>query len=205
VQVRRALLVLTAAVLTAGCGIPTPAAPPSAKEVLAKPQQSNLTDAHFAVTGKITNNGVTVQLVGDGALVYKPKPAGRFKFTTTVGGQTLTIEELSLDGTNYGLTPASTKWVATKSATGGIDPNAFSGASDQKYIGEETLPQGKAWHASAKDRDGNAFDAYIRESDGYPIKYVETQTGGQNITLSFDKYNTGEVIKAPPADQIQQG
>jgi len=202
VQPRRILLVLAVAVLTAGCGVPTPAPPPSAKEVLAKPQQSNLTDAHFAVTGKITNNGVTVQLVGDGALVYKPKPAGRFKFTTTVGGQTLTIEEISLDGTNYGLTPASSKWVSTKSASG-IDPNAFSGASDQKYVGEETLPQGKAWHASAKDKDGNAFDAYIRESDGYPIKYVETQTGGQNITLTFDHYNTGETITAPPADQTQ--
>jgi hypothetical protein len=204
VQPRRALLVVAVAVLTAGCGVPTPAAPPSAKEVLAKPQQSNLTDAHFAVTGKITNNGVTVQLVGDGALIYKPKPAGRFKFTTTVGGQTLTIEEISLDGTNYGLTPASSKWVSTKSPSG-IDPNAFSGASDQKYVGEETLPQGKAWHASAKDKDGNAFDAYIRESDGYPIKYVETQTGGQNITLTFDHYNTGETIMAPPADQTQPG
>jgi hypothetical protein len=203
VQPRRALLVVAVAVLTVGCGVPTPAPPPSAKEVLAKPQQSNLTDAHFAVTGKITNNGVTVQLIGDGALVYKPKPAGRFKFTTTVGGQPLTIEEISVDGTNYGLTPASTKWQAQKSATGGIDPDAFSGASEQKYIGEETLPQGKVWHASAKDRDGNAFDAYIRESDGYPIKYVETQTGGQNITLTFDRYNTGETITAPPADQIQ--
>jgi hypothetical protein len=204
VQTRRAVLVVAVAVLTAGCGVPTPAAPPSAKEILAEPQQSNLTNAHFAVTGKIANNGVTVELVGDGALVYKPKPAGRFKFTTTVGGQTLTIEEISLDGTNYGLTPASPKWVATKSASG-IDPNAFSGASDQKYIGEETLPQGKAWHASAKDKDGNAFDAYIRESDGYPIKYIETQTGGQNITLTFDHYNTGETIKAPPPDQIQTG
>ena len=203
-QPRRVLLVVALAVLTAGCGVPTPPPPPSAKEVLAKPQQSNLTDAHFAVTGKITNNGVTVQLVGDGALVYKPKPAGRFKFTTTVGGQTLTIEEISLDGMNYGLTPASAKWVSTKSASG-IDPNAFSGASDQTYVGEEALPQGKAWHASAKDRDGNAFDAYIRESDGYPIKYVETQTGGQNITLTFDHYNTGETIKAPPADQTQSG
>ena len=203
-QPRRALLVIAVAVLTVGCGVPTPAPPPSAKEVLAKPQQSNLTDAHFAVTGKITNNGVTVQLVGDGALVYKPKPAGRFKFTTTVGGQTLTIEEISLDGTNYGLTPASSLWVSTKSASG-IDPSAFSGASDQKFVGEETLSQGKAWHASAKDKDGNAFDAYIRESDGYPIKYVETQTGGQNITLTFDHYNTGETIKPPPADQIQPG
>jgi hypothetical protein len=190
--------------VTAGCGVPTPAAPPSAKEVLAKPQQSNLKDAHFNVTGKVTDNGATVELVGDGALVYKPKLAGRFKFTTNVGGQTVAILEISVDGTNYGMTPASPKWVATKS-TSGIDPNAFAGASDEKYVGEENLAQGKAWHATAKDKDGNAFDAYIREKDGYPITYVETQAGGQNITLTFDKYNTGETIAAPPADQVQQG
>ena len=201
---RRALLLLTAVALTAACGVPTPAAPPSAKEVLAKPQQSNLKDAHFKVTGRITDNGATVELDGDGALVYKPKPQGRFKFQTTLGGQTVTLEEISLDGMNYGRTPASPKWVATRSNVG-IDPNAFAGASDQKYVGEENLPQGKAWHATAKDREGNAFDAYIRQSDGYPIKYVETQSGGQNITLTFDKYNTGETITAPPADQIQPG
>ncbi|TMF83743.1 MAG: hypothetical protein E6I07_12745 [Chloroflexi bacterium] len=198
------MLAMTAGLLAASCGIPTPAAAPSAKEVLAKPQQSNLKDAHFKVTGKITDNGVTVELIGDGALVYKPKPQGRFKFQTTVGGETITIEEISLDGTNYGLTPGNPKWVATKS-TSGIDPTAFRGASDQKYVGEENLPQGKAWHATAKDRDGNAFDAYIRESDGYPIKYVETQSGGQNITLTFDRYNAGETITAPSPDQIQQG
>ena len=71
-QLRRAVMLVAAAVLVAGCGIPTPAAPPSAKEVLAKPQQSNLTDAHFAVTGKITNNGVTVELVGDGKVFQIP-------------------------------------------------------------------------------------------------------------------------------------
>lgn len=195
---------MLAGVVLAGCGVPTLGPPPSAKQVLAKPQQSNLKDAHFNVTGKISDNGVTLKLVGDGALVYKPKPEGRFKFQTTVGGQVVTIEEISLDGTNYGLTPSSPKWVTSKSTTG-IDPTAFAGASNQKYVGEENLPQGKAWHASAKDKDGNAFEAYIRESDGYPIKYVETQTGGQNITLTFDRYNAGETITAPPADQIQTG
>jgi outer membrane lipoprotein-sorting protein len=200
---RRSVLLLVVAAMVAACGVPTPAAP-TAKDVLAKPQQSNIKDAHFSVTGKISDNGATVEIVGEGALVYKPKRAGRFKFTTNVGGQAVAILEISVDGTNYGMTPASPKWVATKSDSG-IDPSAFSGATDQKYIGEENLPQGKAWHASAKDKDGNAFDAYIRESDGYPIKYVETQGGGQNITLTFDQYNTGETITAPPADQIQQG
>lgn len=195
-------MAVVAGALLSSCGVPTLGAP-TAKEVLGKPQQSSLRDAHFQVTGKITDNGVTLQLVGDGALVYKPKLAGRFKFQTNVGGQTVVIEEISVDGVNYGLSPASAKWSATSSATG-IDPSAFSGATDQKYLGEETLPQGKAWHASAKDKDGNAFDAYIRESDGYPIKYVETQTGGQNITLTFDRYNSGETVAPPPADQIEQ-
>lgn len=172
--------------------------------MLAKPQQSNLKDAHFNVTGKLDENGVTLSIAGDGALIYKPKLAGRFKFQTAVGGQTVTIEEISVDGTNYGMGPGATKWTEAKSASG-IDPSAFAGVSAQKYIGEENLPQGKAWHASAKDKDGNDFDAYIRESDGYPIKYVETQSGGQNITLTFERYNTGETITAPPADQIQQG
>ena len=172
--------------------------------MLAKPQQSNLKDAHFTVSGKLDENGVTLSLDGDGAFIYKPKLAGRFKFQTEVGGQSVTVAEISIDGMNYGLGPGSAKWLATKSAAG-IDPSAFAGASAEKYIGEENLPQGKAWHASAKDKQGYDFDAYIRESDGYPIKYVETQSGGQNITLTFDRYNGGETITAPPADQIQQG
>jgi hypothetical protein len=194
--------VLLAGAALASCGVAT-ASTPTAQQVLAKPQQSNLKSAHFKVSGKVDNNGTTLQLAGDGALIYKPKLAGRFKFQTSVGGQTVVIEEISVGGTNYGLTPGSTKWLATPS-TSGIDPSAFAGASSQKYIGEETLPQGKAWHASAKDKDGNAFDAYIRESDGYPIKYVETQSGGQNITLTFDRYNGGDTVTAPPADQVQQ-
>jgi hypothetical protein len=200
-MVRRLLVILLAGAGVASCGVPT-LSTPTAKEVLAKPQQSGLKDAHFKVTGTIADNGVTLNLVGDGALVYKPKLAGRFKFQTDVGGQTVTVQEISVNGFNYGLPPGATKWTATKSESG-IDPSAFSGASDQKYIGEENMSQGKVWHAQAKDKDGNAFDAYIRESDGYPIKYVETQTGGQNITLSFDKYNTGETVAAPPADQIE--
>ena len=190
--------------MTAACGVPTPAAPPTAKEVLAKPQQSNLKDAHFNLTGNIAYEAGTGTVFGDGALVYKPAAEGRIKFQATLGGQTVTIEEISIGGTNYGLTPGSSKWLATQSPSG-IDPTAFAGASEQKYVGEENLPQGKAWHVKAKDKDGNAFDAYIRESDGYPIRYVETQGAGQNVTLTFDTYNTGLTITAPPADQIQQG
>lgn len=188
-----------------GCGYPTTVVP-TAQEVLAKPQQSNLKDAHFNVSGKLSNNGTTVKVSGDGELTYKPKPGGRFKFITTVAGQTVSFEQISVDGTDYGLqTPGATKWVSKADPTGGIGPSVFAGASAQKYIGEETLPQGKAWHATAKDSSGNPFDAYIRESDGYPIKYVETQSGGDSITLTFDRYNTGTAITPPPASQVTPG
>lgn len=136
--------------------------------------------------------------------MYKPSLAGRFKAQFAVGNQTIVIQEISVDGTNYGMSPGATKWTAQKSPMG-FDPSAYAGTSDQKYIGEENLPQGKAWHASAKDQQGYAFDAYIRESDGYPIKYTETQSGGQYITLTFDRYNAGDTVTAPPADQVQAG
>lgn len=193
---------LLAALLAAGCGTPTPSAPPTAKEVLAKPGHSNLMEAHFNVSGTVTDNGVAVNLSGDGALMYQPKPAGQIKFQTTVGGQRVDFQEISIDGTNYGLAPGATTWIASKTGSA-LDPSAFVGATDQKYLGEIVLPQGKAWHASAIDKDGNAFDAFIRESDSYPIKYVENQTGGQNIILTFDRYNTGATITPPPAAQVQ--
>ena len=197
---------MAAAALLAGCGGPgSPLGPPKPQDILAKPvHASSLKDAHFLVTGKFTNNGATVGLNGDGALLYKSPGAGRFKFQTTVAGQQVSFEDISVNGTDYTLTvPGNGKWVA-KASTSGLGPNSFTGASAFKYVGEESLAGGKAWHASANDKDGNPFDAWIRESDGYPLKYVIAQQGN-TLTLTFDKYNTGAAIAPPPASQVVQG
>jgi len=203
--VLRFVTAIAAGVLLAGCGGPgSPLGPPSPQNILAKPvHTSSLKDAHFLVSGKFTDNGKTVALAGDGALVYT-SGSGRFKFQTTVAGQQVSFEDISVNGTDYSMTiPGSGKWVA-RASTSGLGPNSFAGASNFKYVGEETLPQGKAWHASAKDKDGNPFDAWIRESDGYPLKYVITQQGN-TLTLTFDKYNTGQAIAPPPASQVVKG
>jgi len=197
---------MVAACLLAACGGPgTPLGPPSPQDVLSKPVHAgSLKDAHFLVTGKFTNNSATVGLTGDGALLYKSPGAGRFKFQTTVAGQQVSFEDISINGTDYTLTvPGNGRWVA-KTSTSGLGPNSFTGTSAFKYIAEESLPSGKAWHASANDKDGNPFDAWIRESDGYPLKYVITQQGN-SLTLTFDKYNTGESIAPPPASQVVKG
>jgi hypothetical protein len=195
---------MAAACLLAACGPGTPLGPPSPKDILAKPMHaSSLKDAHFLVSGSFTDKGKTVALSGDGALVYG-SGSGRFKFQTTVAGQQVSFEDISVNGTDYSMTiPGSGKWVA-RASTSALGPNSFAGASDFKYVGEETLPQGKAWHASAKDKDGNPFDGWIRESDGYPLKYVITQQGNM-LTLSFDKYNTGVAIVPPPTSQVVKG
>jgi len=204
-MVRRIAGVMAAAALLAGCGGPgSPLGPPSPQDILAKPvHASSLKDAHFIVSGKFTDQGKTVALAGDGALVYA-SGSGRFKFQTTVAGQQVSFEDISVNGTDYSMTiPGSGKWVARPSATA-LGPTSFTGAADFKYVAEESLPQGKAWHASAKDKDGNPFDGWIRESDGYPIRYVITQQGN-TLTLTFDKYNTGEKIAPPPASQVVKG
>jgi len=193
-MIRPVMAALVVAML-AGCGgLGAPAKPPTAQEILAKPTHANLKDAHFLATGKFTSQGTTVDVNGDGELVYKSPDAGRFKFQTTVAGQQVSFEEISINGTDYTFTtPGNGKWTA-RTSTSGLGAHSFDGASALKYVGEENLPQGKAWHASAKDKDGNPFDGWIRESDGYPIKYVLTQAGssGANpnaLTLIFDKYN----------------
>jgi outer membrane lipoprotein-sorting protein len=201
---RIAATMLAAGLLTACGGPGAPLGPPSAQEILSKPSHANLKDAHFKVTGKFVNQGVSVDLTGDGELVYKAPGAGRFKFQTSVAGQIVSFEEISINGTDYTLTvPGNNKWVS-KTSTSGLGPTSFNGASEFKYVGEETLPSGKAWHAKAKDKDGNPFEGWIRESDGYPLKYLVSQ-GTNALTLTFDKYNTGVTISAPPAGQVVQG
>ncbi len=180
------IAVATAAVgLLASCGGPgAPLGPPSAKDILSKPLHTNLNDAHFVVSGKAG--------------------AGRFKFETTVAGQKVSYQDISVNGVDYTfVVPGNGKWTA-KTTTSGLGRDSFTGASDFAYVGEENLPAGKAWHAKANDKDGNHFDGWIRESDGYPVKYEITQQGNA-LTLNFDKYNTGESITAPPASQVVQG
>jgi len=202
---RRLIAVLLAAGLLAACGGPgTPLGPPSARDILSKPNHGNLKDAHFLVTGTFSNQGVTVNLNGDGELVYTAPGAGRFRFQTLVAGQTVSFEEISIGGSDYTFTqPGNGKWVS-KTSTSPLGPASFSGASDFKYVGEENLAAGKSWHAKAKDKDGNAFDGWIRESDGYPLKYTLTQQSNA-LTLTFDKFNTGVKISAPPPSQVVRG
>jgi len=197
-------LVLSITVLVvAGCSNSAggPAKPPTAQEILAKPDTANVKDGHFTLVAHIVSGSVTFDATGDGIVIVKPQQASRFTMQTTIAGQPLKFEEIIIGGKEYDLSPDNPRWTV-KSSTNSSNPSSFKGTG-AVYLGEQTLPQGKAWHVKAKDDSGNPFEAWVRESDGYPLKYASTMQGS-TFTATFDRFNTGQTVSAPPASDIQQ-
>ncbi len=202
-KMRTWLLLPISALVVAGCGnsAGAPAKPPTAQEILAKPDSANVKDGHFSLVAHIISGNITFDATGDGIIVVKPQQASRFTMLTTISGQSLKFEEIIIGGKEYDLSPDNPRWTV-KPSTNSSNPSSFKG-TDAIYLGEETLPQGKAWHVKAKDDSGNPFEAWVRETDGYPLKYASTMQGS-TFTATFDRFNTGQTVSAPPASDIQQ-
>jgi outer membrane lipoprotein-sorting protein len=197
----RATLAVTALMLAA-CG-PTQnqaAKLPTASEILNKPDQASVKDAHFTLVAHIVSAGVAFDATGDGVIVIKPTQGSKFTMMTTIAGQSLKFEEIIIDGKEYDLAPDNPRW--TVKASTSSNPSSFKG-TDAVYLGENALAQGKAWHVKAKDASGSPFEAWVRESDGYPLKYATT-TQGSSFTATFDHFNTGQTVTAPPSSDVQQ-
>ena len=202
-KARRSLALATATLLLSACGnaANTPAKPPTPQEILNKPDKANVKDAHFTLVAHIVSGSTVFDATGDGMIVIKPQQASKFTMQTTIAGQTLKFQEIITGGKEYDLSPDNPRWTV-KSNTTSSNPSSFKG-TDAAYLGEESLPQGKAWHVKAKDDSGNPFEAWVRESDGYPLKYASASQGS-TFTATFDRFNTGETVSAPPASDIQQ-
>ena len=202
-KTRTWILLPIVALVFAACGNSTaaPAKPPTAQEILAKPDTANVKDGHFSLVAHIATGNITFDATGDGIVVVKPQQASRFTMLTTIAGQSLKFETIIIDGKEYDLSPDNPRWTV-KPSTSSSNPSSFKG-TEAAYLGEETLVQGKAWHVKAKDDSGNPFEAWIRESDGYPLKYASTMQG-TTFTATFDRFNTGQTVSAPPASDIQQ-
>jgi outer membrane lipoprotein-sorting protein len=196
------LVLLMAALVAAACGNSADGKrTPSAAEILNKPYTANVKDAHFMLVAHVVSGNVTFDATGDGALVVKPQQAMRFTMLTTVAGQALKFETIIIGGKEYALSPDNPRWTVTPSGSSSNPSSMFKGTS-ATYLGEETLAQGKAWHVKAKDAQNNPFDAWVRETDGYPLKYA-SMTPGLTFTATFDRFNTGQTVTAPPASDLR--
>ena len=199
--VRRWLLLPLAAAARAACGTASvqPSRPLTAAQILNKPEQANVKDAHFTLSAHVVSGSVSFDATGDGIIVIKPQPASKFTMNTTVQGQALRFVEIIAGGKEYDLAPDNPRWTQRPATTS--NPGSFKG-TQAKLLGEETLNAGKAWHVSAFDENGNPFEAWIRESDGYPLKYMSSAQG-TSFTAVFDRFNTGQTVTPPPASDIQ--
>ncbi|TMC27559.1 MAG: hypothetical protein E6J32_10455 [Chloroflexi bacterium] len=197
----RPFLVLTATALLTGCGIgaSSPPRPPSAQDILNRPDRANVKDAHFTLVAHLTSGGISFDATGDGTIVIKPAPASTFTMKTTVSGQNLTFEEIIVGGKEYDLSPDNPRWTVKPNTAS--NPSSFKG-KNPVYLGEDALKGGKAWHVRATDENGNLFEAWVRESDGYPLKYASSSQG-TTFTATFDRFNTGQTVTAPPVSDIQ--
>jgi hypothetical protein len=172
---------------------------PSAQDILNKPDQANVKDAHFTLVAHLASGGIAFDATGDGIIVIKPTQASKFTMVTTVSGQNLKFEEIIVGGKEYDLSPDNPRWTVKSSTSS--NPSSFKG-TNAVYLGEDVLKDGKAWHVKATDENGNPFEAWVRESDGYPLKYASTSQG-TTFTATFDRFNTGQTVTAPPASDIQ--
>jgi len=196
------LALLVGALTVAACGNRAPATPPTAAEILNKPYTAAVQDAHFSLVAHVVSGNIAFDATGDGVLVVKPQQAMKFTMMTTFSGQVLKFETIIIGGKEYALSPDNPRWIVTSSSSSSNPSSLFKG-SNATYVGEETVPQGRAWHVKAKDAHGNPFDAWVRETDGYPLKYASMMTQGSTFVATFDRFNTGQTIAAPPTSDIQ--
>lgn len=191
--VRMAVLVASASVGLSGCG-----GPPTAKEILAKPANSDLKDAHVRVTGHLASGAFSIDVTGDGVFIVKPNSATDLRLQGSLGAIPIAIEDLTIDGKDYRRI-GSDKWTVTPAGSG----NTWADAKDASLVGEENLQSGKAWHVKATGTDGKAFEVWVRETDGYPLKLIGALGDSGTITMVFDKFNTGATISAPASTDVK--
>ena len=113
-------LVLPISVLVvAGCSNTAggPAKPPTAQEILAKPDTANVRDGHFTLVAHIVSGSATFDATGDGIVIVKPQQASRFTMQTTIAGQPLKFEEIIIGGKEYDLSPDNPRWTVKASTT----------------------------------------------------------------------------------------
>jgi hypothetical protein len=202
VQARAALALPLLALTLAACQNSSSQSPKplTAAEILNKPEQANVKDAHFTLTAHVVSGSVSFDASGDGVIVVKPQQASKFTMQTVVQGVPLKFQEIIVAGKEYDLTPDNPRW--TVRPANSANPGSFKG-KDAKLLGVDILSNGKAWHISAIDANGNPFEAWVRESDGYPLKYSSNSQGTSFIAI-FDHFNTGAQVTAPPSSDIQQ-
>jgi hypothetical protein len=158
-------------------------------------------DMHFTATVRAASGGQTLVLTGEGDMVVRPYSAFHFLVRGTANGAAVSEEVITRNGMDYARQGAS-KFTASPS-TQTSDVNTWQSATRAVLVGEEALPAGMAWHVKAVAKLGNPFEAWVRVSDGYLLRYLaSSSTGRTTFDYSMVAFNTGVAVEAPPPAQV---
>lgn len=195
VQMKVRLLLLLALV-AAGCQGPFGlGGPPSPQDIVNKPAHSSMQDGHFKVTAVIFNGATHTNGSGDGVLALKPKAGLKLNIQVNSGLLNVGVDLVAVGGKEYERVGNGAWSVTTDTANPG---NASHGTPS--YVGESQIGSDKAWHVRSKE-SGTTYDEWVRESDGYLLKYAwQSDTG--SFTMDFDQFNIGADITAPSQKEI---
>jgi len=179
---------------------PAPTPTPAAAEILLKPASSTMKDMHFTATVHAITDTQTLTLTGLGDMVVKPYSAFHFRVQGMANGTSVSEEVITRNGTDY--VRQGSKFNASPS-TQTSDVNTWQTATAAVLVGEEALPAGRAWHVKARAKPGNPFEAWIRVSDGYLLRYLaSSNTGRTSFDYTMVAFNTGVAIDVPPPSQV---
>lgn len=172
--------------------------PPTPSQILAKPAASGIKEMHMKITGKGTNGAA---LTGEGTLELSPKKASKMVVTAPLGllGN-VSVEYVTVDGTDY-TRLGSGKYDAKPTTAGNSQSGGWADGKNPKLVGEETVIGDKVWHVKATDSSGDDFELWVREKDGYPLRYKSDSSSG--FSMEFSDFNAGGAISAPSADQVK--
>jgi hypothetical protein len=169
--------------------------PPSPQDIASKPGQSSMQDGHFKVTAVIVNGATHTTGSGDGVLALKGKVGLKLNIQVSAGLLNVGVDLIATGGKDYERIGNGAWTVTTDTASPG---NASHGTPS--YVGESQIGNDKAWHIRSK-QSGTTYDEWVRESDGYLLKYGwQADTG--SFTMDFDQFNIGADIAAPSQKEI---
>lgn len=213
-----AVAVFAAACGSAGSGAATPT--PSAADILAKPAASSMRDAQITIgtasavtlSSPSPEQGAAAVVSGDGVVIVKPGPAMHLAMRFQAGDQSpasapLTYEYIQAGGKVYSRWDGE-KWVEEDVSTSeptNLSPSGWGADKGPKLVAEQKLPQGDAWHVQMTDSTGSGetLDAWVRKSDGYPLRYEGPLTAQLRLVITFDRFNTNATVTAPAASDVK--
>jgi hypothetical protein len=152
-------------------------------------------DGHFKVTAVIISGATHTNGSGDGVFVLKGKTGIKLNIQISAGLLNVGVDLIAVGGKEYERIGTGAWSVTPDTASPG---SASHGTPS--YVGESQIGTDKAWHIRS-NQSGTTYDEWVRESDGYLLKYAwQSDTG--LFTMDFDQYNIGADIAAPSEKEI---